>query len=199
MLKVIENVLNQKDLESIRDIIGRNDIDWYIGPDIDFKIKGTRAIIDKNSKQTYQIAHAIFKEGKIRFEKYKFIYDLVKNIFEQNGCYGKIQRIKVNILFNNFRVKENNYNIPHADTDDEHYNMILYLNETDGDTIFFNEYYNKDLKNLTIKQKISPKANRAVISNGYMHTSVNPVKNDIRVVLNAVLTKSINKRKIVVY
>jgi|DEB0MinimDraft_10_1074344.scaffolds.fasta_scaffold51064_2 hypothetical protein len=193
MIKVIENTLSQNDLEAIRNIIGHKNIDWNITSDIDFNAKGIRAIVDKNSKQTYQITHVFFKENKLRFEKYRFIYDLMKNIFEQNGCYGKIHRIKTNILFNNFKIKEDEYNIPHSDCEGEHYNMILYLNESDGDTIYFNEYYNENLKNLTINQKVSPKVNRAVISDGVMHTSKNPIKNEIRVVLNAVLKKTINK------
>ena len=193
MIKVIENVLSEKDLEAIKNILSNKDLDWYISKDIDFRFFESKALTNKNSVSTYQITHSIFNNKKLTNKNYKFIYYLIKNIFEQNNCHGKITRIKVNILFNHFEMNENKYNIPHSDCNKDHCNIVLYLNESDGDTIFFNEYYDKNLNNLTIKQRVSPKVNRAVISDGLMHTSSNPTKNEIRIVLNAVLEKSINK------
>ena len=62
-----------------------------------------------------------------------------------------------------------------------------YPENTDGDTILFNEFFSKDKKpeKLTIAKRVEPKANRCVIFNGWrFHTSSNPIKNNRRIVLN---------------
>ena len=194
MIKVIENTISEKDLEQIRNIIGQpeEDIIWYLNKDITIK-SDTKALININSVPTYQISHPIYERGRLTYQSYKFIYDLIDDIFKRNGCYGRLARVKLNILFNHRDMTEDKYNTPHVDMECEHYNMIIFLNDSDGDTVFFNEYFSKNLNDVTVRQRISPKPNRSVISDGLMHTSSNPLKNDIRVVLNAVLEKTINK------
>ena len=71
--------------------------------------------------------------------------------------------------------------------------MIYYVNDSDGDTIIFNESggenVNKRPDKLTIKKTITPKKNRAVLFRGdYFHTSTNPTKSEKRIVLNVNLT-----------
>jgi hypothetical protein len=60
------------------------------------------------------------------------------------------------------------------------------MNETDGDTFVFNEVYSgEDLTEFTIKERISPVENRAVILDGYQyHTASNPLYHDTRMILN---------------
>jgi hypothetical protein len=66
---------------------------------------------------------------------------------------------------------------PHVDTDSPHYVLLYYVNDTDGDTVFFDNYLNE------IK-RISPKKGRVVFFDGSIyHAASNPTINP-RFVLN---------------
>jgi len=70
--------------------------------------------------------------------------------------------------------------------------FVLYLNDSDGDTVFYKETWRDNVTQLTEIQRVSPKKNRAVISDGNYHASQNPVDSEIRLILNAVIkTKGI--------
>ena len=69
-------------------------------------------------------------------------------------------------------------NKPHIDHYHPHQVLLLYLNESDGDTFFYNNHGE-------IIKKISPKANSAVLFDGsIMHSSSTPCKNSRRIALN---------------
>ena len=86
---------------------------------------------------------------------------------------------------------------PHVDFFDlEHISCVYYVNDSDGDTILYNELfdvtfrgedaYNKRVANLTELYRCSPKANRAFFFNGLnMHTGQSPSKNKTRTIINS--------------
>ena len=77
------------------------------------------------------------------------------------------QRCKINLQTNAPHFKKTSHNAPHIDTQEVipyHWTMIYYINDSDGDTLVFNETgENIPVKNFTINKKISPKKGRAVI------------------------------------
>jgi len=79
---------------------------------------------------------------------------------------------------------------PHVDSPYPHVATIFYLNDSDGNTVIFNEKFegdtNIDESKLTIQREIEPKANRLLIFNGhYIHTGHVPAKHNNRVILNS--------------
>lgn len=104
-----------------------------------------------------------------------------------------IERVKVNLLLQQCNFSKNHYNFPHVDESEDttQYSMIYYINDSDGDTFMFNEFYNPDQDpptELTLYQRVSPKKNRAVIfnSNRY-HASSNPKEHANRFIINFVM------------
>ena len=100
-------------------------------------------------------------------------------------------RIKVNMLLNHSKVTSNNQNnVAHIDNKYfNSYSGIYYVNDSDGDTIIYNEKWSSQNpyrpENLTEKMRIAPKKNRFVLFDGlYYHTSTNPIENENRVVIN---------------
>lgn len=89
-------------------------------------------------------------------------------------------------------------NKPHVDDLCEHKVGLLYLNDSDGDTLIYNErydathninplqFYEKNLNGkLSVKHRIKPKSNRFVMFDGlHYHSSTCPTSVDRRVVLN---------------
>ena len=78
---------------------------------------------------------------------------------------------------------------PHVDTDVPNIAGILYLNESDGDTVLFNQKGENgkipEGIDLTIKKTISPKVNRLLLFDGALiHTGHSPVNYSNRILLN---------------
>ena len=76
---------------------------------------------------------------------------------------------------------------PHIDLDpgDEHIVVLYYVNDSDGDTIIYNER-EKDRPDgiYTIKQRVTPKQGRVVLFDGWlMHTAEQPI-NNVRCIVN---------------
>lgn len=79
---------------------------------------------------------------------------------------------------------------PHIDSNVPHIASVYYVNDSDGDTVIYNETYNgnekEETKSLTIKEKISPKANRLLLFDGkYYHTGHSPSKHKNRIIINS--------------
>ena len=100
-----------------------------------------------------------------------------------------VNRIKFNLLLKNSEFPEDHYNLAHQDATRECYSLVYYLNDSDGDTYLFNEFYEdgKIPDKLTVAQRVTPKKNRAVIfdSTRY-HASANPRNSSERFVINYV-------------
>jgi hypothetical protein len=64
--------------------------------------------------------------------------------------------------------------------------ILYYVNDSDGDTIIFNEKYNgNSLKNYSINKKISPQKGRCVMfRTNTFHSSGIPIKNLGRIIIN---------------
>ena len=81
--------------------------------------------------------------------------------------------------------KNLNHNVAHIDLGEPHYSITYYLNDCDGDTIFFKDDY-------TELQRVKPKENRMYISDGIYHASSNPKNTSFRKVLNIMVRKNLN-------
>tara|TARA_E500000178_G_C16912443_1_gene703322 strand:+ start:200 stop:781 length:582 start_codon:yes stop_codon:yes gene_type:complete len=190
MIKVIDNVLDEPLFKFITDLVISNNskFPWYLVKDINNINKFPNGI------QTIQLSHHLFVNKKEYNKDYsladksphtKFIHKLIIPVLEKNKIYGDIVRSKFNLLFPHPKINSNlDHNVTHIDLDGPHYSILLYLNDSDGDTIFF-----KDKGNIELK-RVTPKSNRMVISNGLYHTSTNPIKFSFRAVLNMVVRKN---------
>lgn len=100
-------------------------------------------------------------------------------------------------LFLQLPIDENQIGEYHVDFQQDHYTMIYYVNDTDGDTVF-SRYNDKDFpseltekekfsivnKDLWVEKRVTPKKGRCVIFDGRIyHASSTPTIDD-RFVLN---------------
>ena len=100
-------------------------------------------------------------------------------------------RIKVNLNHALKTTKQNQYSIPHVDFIgiENHTNFIYYVNDSDGDTVFFNEKRTNETfptcDKLTVKQTVSPQKGRIVMFDGsYLHAAGFPSGEKPRIVAN---------------
>jgi hypothetical protein len=100
----------------------------------------------------------------------------------------ELQRIKLNFnpqVKNKFKEKCMH---PHCDMNEDGFTAIYYLNDSDGDTLIFNEKTMEPFLNgeeLSIKQRVKNKRGRLVMFNqDYLHAGMLPIKSDYRIVIN---------------
>jgi len=142
----------------------------------------------KNLKEYLLFVHDIHKREESKTivvsDQGKVIVDhIFKNIKNRFNKKLSIIRSKAN-LQTQFTDNNNSYhNTPHKDFDLEHTVALYYVNDSDGDTILFN-------KDMTIKEKVSPKAGRLLFFDGsILHTGSHPVLSKYRMCVNIDLTE----------
>lgn len=96
-----------------------------------------------------------------------------------------IYRAKSNITFTTLHGKSSN---PHIDTQANHFVFLYYVNDSDGDTILFDNVYDgfdKDAKELKVLKHVTPKAGRVVWFKGNRyHSWIAPKTSSYRMVIN---------------
>lgn len=137
-----------------------------------------------NLKEYILFVHDFYKrENNLTFKKstYSYIVDdiLIKILEKLNITNVKILRSKANFQTQFTENSLKYFNTPHVDfLDFEHTVFLYYVNDSDGDTIFFD-------KDLNITDRISPKKGRVVIFDGKtLHTGSHPVDSKYRFVIN---------------
>ena len=79
-------------------------------------------------------------------------------------------------------IKREDVDTPHTDIPVDHFVMLYYVCDSDGDTIIYNEQVKSN--NYTIQKRVTPKQGRVVLFDGsYYHTAEQPL-NSIRCVVN---------------
>ena len=152
------------------------DFPWYLTHDV-----------TKPAKADSQKRPAFF-HGYVDYpsELSSSFHDLFTELI-QNSC-GKLRLENVRVIqgrsFCQLPINSEVMSVdtPHIDTKDDHFVMLYYVCDSDGDTIIYNETVESE--NYTIQQRITPKQGRVVLFDGaYYHTAEQPL-NNIRCVVN---------------
>ena len=165
-------------------------IDWYYRPFSVYEPSNPNPLniaTTEQYKDPPQFVHHVYKNNsKCR------MFDLVIPVLDRLPfSYSSIQRVKFNLLYPH---KVDKHNIPHVDSTKESANIsaIYYVNESSGDTLFYNDAYStaqKCSRASTIRYRVSPKKGRLVIfDSNILHSSSTP-NHGVRVVCNFVFNK----------
>ena len=170
-MEIIHNAINRSNFKELIDLVYSNQFNWYfVGDSID---GGTDCI-------NYSFEHAVFKDDVITSNYHDFIRNIalqVKDKFKLDDY--KIIRLRFGMITS---YGKKIINKPHIDYDKKHKVILLYLDNSDGDTYFY--------KNKKIIKSISPEKNKAILFDGnIMHSSSKPLRNIRRIVLNINIEK----------
>ena len=154
-----------------------DDFPWYYIDDI------TSAGDYENQKRgAFGHDYVHYEEGIESDFHYLFI-DLIKN-----SC-SKLNIKEVDVLQGRSflqlptNIKKEDVDTPHTDMSVQHFVMLYYVCDSDGDTIIYNEKVISE-KGLTVQKKVTPKQGRVVLFNGaYYHTAQQPNHN-LRCIVN---------------
>lgn len=209
-IKIIKNLLPEDYVMELTRLFltlgGSDKFPWFFNENTtEIELQTERTNYTKPYKDSSQFTHVFWNNIDVFGQQDKEwhgnekspYWDKIRPIFYflNDKCgphfYKTIIRCKANLLLPVPNNTKDNYNFPHVDHGytRNYLNVIYYLNDSDGDTFIFNEC-NEDRgaiipTDLTIKQRVTPEKNSAVIFPGNQyHASSNPIKSSKRIVIN---------------
>jgi hypothetical protein len=146
--------------------------------------------IDNNTIDSLQFVHYALLDGTPS-EVLSLIRPMLYFVEERlNRKISDVGRVKINCLTRNRNsFTKDNYNVPHTDDPNpDLLSLIYYVNDSDGDTFFFNEAFGQTQNGLTLNARVSPLMGRAVIFDSRrFHAGSNPIESPSRFVINVTL------------
>jgi hypothetical protein len=184
---IIDNDFINKDTQDLLfNLVTHRETSWFVNyrsvpPDT----SGPEFVTTDKTKEVVQFNHLLRVEDKIVSKLYDVFYSAVFLPFieKNNISCSKVLRAKLNLVPS---FQEDVYQTPHVDQNTSHKVFLYYINDSDGDTIFFNEFFDNTKKlELTEMIKVSPEMGKGVVFDGFQfHAPTAPKKTSFRVVLN---------------
>jgi len=163
---------------------------WYFNPNM----VSDRDPLLKEDGNIMGFNHFMYEENNAVSPFFDTVYPLILSISDKSDVrYQKIERMRFNLTFQN-KTDTAPWHLPHIDSPYPHLVAIYYLNDSDGDTVIFNEtndsfkagdFAKMTSNDFTVKARITPEKGKMVIFPGqYYHASSSPKKSKFRIVLN---------------
>ena len=189
---VLKNLLNKDFVDLLENTFSSNLFPWYF--------------YDNTVTKDYESKEVKIFEIKdyLMFTHSFFLYNTEKHITESNSSYGyiiadilkefkkklnlknnlEILRAKINFQTQYQNNKKNNINSPHYDFQvTEHYVILYYVNDSDGDTHLFDNEGN-------LMESVNPQKGSFLIFDGNtLHAGSNPINSKKRLIINIDIKK----------
>jgi hypothetical protein len=185
--------------DNIVDIQIQNEIEKYVyDKNLNWDIK-TNIIKNEGINTNYSFPGQIISPPHIDKNILKFIDIIIDNSLNMiNKKLVKKYRIKINKTIPHSIDINEEYRLLHIDKNEPHVTILYYINDSDGDTLIFNDKNNKhlknikefmnndnflDFKNFELSKSISPKKGRVVVFDGNLwHYGKYPTKGERNVI-----------------
>ena len=181
---VFDDIIDEVYQNKIEETLLNNNFSWYFIPEIATPPVGPRP----RPAFQHQFVH---KGGNINSDYFEMTAKIVNMSCKKIGFrYNQIHQGR-SFLQLPLNLDDKDILDPvHLDNDtDPHMVVLYYVKDSDGDTVIFDNHYEKDKErpmknNLKIKKTITPKKGRVVIFDGwYWHTAQQPAK-ETRCIIN---------------
>jgi hypothetical protein len=147
-----------------------------------------RVIRDNNSKDYPYFSHTFIWDGAINSEYLDWITPISDSFLMSTGLTARVSRAKLNVTFPNRVFNDTDYFPPHLDMSEKGIVALYYVNDSDGDTLFFDtpvKIENKIDGTLTISDQYTPKKGNLVYFNEtVIHANRPPINTLARAVIN---------------
>lgn len=180
MIKIIDNIVSAGLQQAIKDSILHGDFPWFLYPSsVDEPPCPLDSFPDSNTREGPQLVHVLYEHvmGGVNSHYWQEVVPVIEEINKLFGIQTVPLRVKVNA---NWPSSDGTtYRTPHVDhVDPNLLNCIYYVNDSDGDTVFFDS-------TITIVDRVQPKQGRLVCFNsGQIHSAASPQTTKIRSVIN---------------
>jgi hypothetical protein len=186
-----DDFLTKEEIENIEKLmIYSQEFPWYLNPVLNNKdyLDSVKYSFpnEKNIGDGFQFNHGFYSN----YTKSSY-FDLSFHIFLKFMTKHEIKsrsivRCKANLTT---QKSENSLISPHIDYHFDHKVFLYYVNDSDGDTIIYNETWSeeKQQSNLTEKCRVTPKSGRGILIDGLTyHSPQSPIITPFRAVINFV-------------
>ncbi len=189
-MKIIDNFLSKSYYNSILELLSGfkigapyqciDEFDWKYHANI------TGSHLESSHFNGYGFTHSFWDEARGPENQFgSFMQPLLFQIMDVANC-DFVLRARADMT--TWTGKEDFTHLAHIDFPFPNTASVFYINESDGDTIFYNikpEDVPKD-KDLKEYDRVSPKANRLIIFDGdLLHTGCSPTKHKNRILINS--------------
>lgn len=174
-----------------RQMLDSREFPWFLNPRTTWAQADSSKFVDAWPDSS-QFVHNLIIGGAWASQYARQILDILRwdVVQREANLPEKIIRMKANLILNLSGAPE--HNPPHLDLGEPHTACILYINDTDGDTLFFNRtreqkphYGDPSVK---VIHRESPKAGDLIVFDGdRYHASSPPKLNGRRAVFNFTL------------
>jgi len=192
----IENIIDKDFQDKIENVLCEKNFEWYFNESTistsTYTLPDTynkKNLQKYNLKDYLQFSHSFFtsktdNELEVNSKYADIIYFILEQFYKKtNFKKTNILRAKANLQTQHAFNTENTICYPHTDLIVPHYVLIYYVNNSDGDTLFFD-------KELNITNRIAPDKGKILLFDGdLLHAGTNPKVSDKRIILNIDLQK----------
>ena len=184
---VFDDILDLEYQERIKNIlIGEETFNGYYFPWYFTQDVTKHNDVDSQKRSAFFHGYVVSDNDNTMGTIDSIFHDIFITLLE-NAC-RKIDKQNVNVIKGRsflqlpINYKGERIDTPHVDIVGDHFVILYYVCDSDGDTIIYNEKVKSD--NYTIQNRITPKQGRVVLFDGsYYHTAEQPTDN-IRCVVN---------------
>lgn len=170
----IENILGPNHYGWLRSKLDSPGVAWYYA-------ETTANHFDQKLPYHSSFSHLIFKSdtGPVSDLFDSTLPILLNSLDQQKKTLKDLIRIRAGLIT---RTPHEIVHAPHKDDFNPHFTGLFYLNDSDGDTIVYNE--TEESTQYTIKERLTPKANTWHHFDGaHYHSSSAPTKHEKRIVI----------------
>ena len=205
-INVVDDIMSPTQIETFNQLLV-NEVNWFVDLDSGTSVMRDQFFKENGIKSIYeqfQFSAVERKKSVGAIELLDFnpslthivYFPLMQWCLHENFMlkYEHIFRCKINLQTKASEETRGKFNAPHCDlgtsSEEKYLTALYYLNDSDGDTYFFNETLDeindiKNLNNLSVLAKVSPKAGRLVIfPSNITHAGSHPIDSTHRVVIN---------------
>lgn len=182
-MEIVDNFVNEIFRNELKQTICSSSYIWnYCNSGTQLEYDKKYHFMDDKTIDSPQFTHDLSGDEYVT----KYLLYCIEDYFGRSFS-DRLVRAKVNMLLKDSSYINGNYHIPHSDYTDASESVIYYVNDSDGDTFIFNEKPNIDLREISIKTRVSPIKGRLILFNSsYLHASSSPIINRERIVINLV-------------
>jgi len=193
MIKVIDNFLTKSYHKELLDLMSSANFSWYYNENISYRSGENPEDVTPRFDE-YGFSHIFWDNNGMRDSNTSLLWKagLYQILDVTNSDYILRSRGDMTMFSPTEFIHD-----AHVDYFFKNISTVFYINDSDGDTIFYNQRHtNKEQtfpKKLDIIDRVSPKANRLVIFEGdIVHTGSSPNKHKNRIIINSNFSKENN-------